>query len=80
MADKKPSQELETLMQKRSDLNTKKYNLERELRKLEKEIKDNSALIMKTCVHNWVRDTAYYGPYEKPDNICTICNSIHYRF
>lgn len=52
--------------------------------KKEKEIQieiDNiSKEIFKICDHNWVRDDSSYGPYEKPDYICTICHSIDYRW
>ena len=67
-------------MKLRTSLQSRKHQLQRELLQIERDIKANDALILKNCQHNWVRDTANYGPYEKPDNICTICHSIHYRF
>ena len=71
---------LENQMKLRTSLQNRKNQLKRELLQVEREIKANDDAILNSCQHNWVRDTAYYGPYEKPDNICTICHSIHYRF
>ena len=71
---------LENQMKLRNSLQNRKNQLKRELLQVEREIKANDDAILNSCQHNWVRDTAYYGPYEKPDNICTICHSIHYRF
>ena len=70
-ADKNKDNDLETLMSQRTQLESAKYRLEQQLRGLETELSQNKKLILKTCRHNWVRDTAYYGPYEKPDDICT---------
>lgn len=71
---------LKTSMEERSRLANDKYRLERELRKLESKINENESLILKTCQHNWVRERGYFGPYEKPDDYCTICGSIRYRW
>lgn len=71
---------LKTSMEERTRLANEKYSLERELRELESKIKENESFIMKTCQHNWVRERGYFGPYEKPDDYCTICGSIRYRW
>ena len=74
------NKDLSELMNKRVELNRRKYQLEMEIVQIESEIKKNQNEILHTCDHNWVRDSAYYGPYDKPDDICTICGSINYRY
>ncbi len=71
---------LTQLMEKRKRLQSESYRLQKRLEQTKLDLAENEKVIRKTCQHNWVRDTAYYGPYDKPDDICTICNCINYRF
>lgn len=78
--DASPSISLETLIETRKRLEMTKHELKQQLAKIERKQKINEKAIRDTCQHNWVRDTAYYGPYDKPDDTCTICGTINYRF
>ena len=72
---------LEQLLNIRYDLNKNQRKLQQQLDIIEKEIKSNEADILKTCKHNWIHDPNYSpAPYERPDNVCTICHSIDYRW
>ena len=65
---------------KKSELFLKINILKNQQRELELEIDNISKEILEICDHNWVRDDCSYGPYEKPDYVCTICHSIDYRW
>ena len=72
---------LEKLMTTRDKLANEKNNLHQRLYMIQEEIKKNNEEIYVTCKHNWIRDPFYSpAPYEKPDDVCTICNSINYRW
>ena len=72
--------ELSQLLEKRESLFQHQIKLNQQLKMVEREIDQVKKDILKTCDHVWEREMVYCGPYEKPDNICRLCNSIQYRF
>ena len=71
---------VELLIVTRTELENKKYQLERELKNMEKILDTNRDEILKTCIHKWNRSSVYTGPYEKPDLICSKCQSVLSRW
>ena len=49
-------------------------------KKLEKKLENISNEILEICQHKWVIDDSSFGPYEKPDYICHLCDSVKYRW
>ena len=67
---------LEGLVQVNSLLNTKIFELERELIKTKEEIKKNNKILWNKCEHNWV-DQEDSSMYEKSTYRCSKCKLIN---
>jgi esterase/lipase len=66
-----------------TDLKSDKYKEIRELENLiklaNKKIDEIEKTLLTICTHNWEYEHCY-GMYEKPDKVCTICDSRIVRF
>ena len=72
---------LEDLISIKRQLEKKQYKICNELNIIKKEIENIKQHIEHKCSHKWIIDPNYSpSPYEKPDRICTICDSIDYRW
>ena len=68
--------ELVSLLKNRERLEKEMQELFKKQKWIEKKLKEVSDKILDTCDHKWERENVWVGPYDKPDLICSICNSI----
>ena len=72
--------EFEQLLLQRKKLSEEEQKMWQCLYSIQGQQKTNKQHIKNTCQHNWIRDPNYTpAPYEKADNVCTICGYFDYE-
>ena len=67
-------QHVQYLLNKKRNLNTILYGIEKNIRLLKKEIDDIDNELYQSCPHEWVRDWDAYEPCGPTPKICKHCN------
>ena len=70
---------LEDLLKEKKTLEEIQYNLSQKQKEINNKITNITKIIFNKCDHQWEVENVWVGPYDKPDLICKICNSIKYR-
>ena len=63
----------ENLKKHHDDIKNKVYEISKEKRRLEKELREITSELQKKCKHNFVREVTTSGCYRECHNICSIC-------
>jgi hypothetical protein len=72
--------DISTLLCQKNKILENISTLNYQLRLANQELENIKNVILKTCQHEWKRDNANCGPYDKPDYYCEKCGSIDYRW